>query len=156
MAAPLRGSRPRRALPLSGRLLDIFARRWRLRMPACPFVFHRGAARWATAVRQSAKRGRTPSGAVVRFDVSWRKAAAAIGHPGLVFHDLRRSGARALRRAGIDEVTIMARGAWKTRSMFVRYSIVDEQDQREAQEKLDAAFTTRGRRTVVPLRSDRR
>jgi integrase len=107
-------------------------------------------------VQQAAKRGRTPTSAVVRFDVAWRKAAAAIGHPGFLFHDLRRSGARALRRAGVDQTTIMRSGGWKTEAMFRRYSITDEQDQREAQDKLDAAFATRGRRTVVPLRHGRR
>jgi integrase len=125
-------------LPLSGRLLDLFARRWRLRVAACPFVFHRAGK------------------PVVHFDVPWRAAAAAIGHPGFLFHDLRRSGARALRRAGVDELTIMARGGWKTRSMFARYSITNDQDQREAQAKLDAAFATPGSRTVVPLDGRRR
>jgi len=36
--------------------------------------------------------------------------------------------ARALRRARVDELTIMAGGGWKTRAMFARDSITDERD----------------------------
>ena len=69
-----------------------------------------------------------------------------------MFHDLRRSGARALRRLGVDELTIMALGGWKTRSMFARYSIVDTQDLADAQAKLNAALAAPGPRKVRPLR----
>jgi hypothetical protein len=58
---------------------------------------------------------------------------------------------RALRRAGVDELTIMALGGWRTRSMFARYSITDSADLVEAQAKLNAAFVGASR-TVLPLR----
>jgi integrase len=121
------------SLPLTGRLLDVLARRWAVRSDRCPSVFHRKGRR------------------VVRFVGIWREAASAIGRPGLLFHDLRRSGARALRRAGVDELTIMALGGWKTRSMFARYAITDQKDLLEAQAKLNAAFVG-APRTVVPFR----
>ena len=57
-----------------------------------------------------------------------------------------------LRRAGIDELTIMRLGGWKTRSMFERYAIVDSSDLTEAQQKLDAMRAAPGRRKVVALR----
>ena len=57
-----------------------------------------------------------------------------------------------LRRAGIDELTIMRLGGWKTRSMFERYAIVDSSDLTEAQQKLDAMRAAPGPRKVVPLR----
>ena len=102
------------AVPLSGPLLKVIRRRWAVRVAACPHVFHRG--------------GRP----IVSFDSTWRTAAAAVGLPGVLFHDLRRSGARNLRRAGVAEDVIMRLGGWRTRSMFSRYSIADEQDLADA------------------------
>src|SRR5262249_2374954 len=58
---------------------------------------------------------------------------------------------RALRRAGVDELTIMALGGWRTRAMFARYSITDSRDLADAQAKLNAAFVG-APRTVLPLR----
>ena len=122
------------ALPLSGRLLALIDRRWQRRIDTSPYVFHREGQ------------------PIVRFDRVWEAAARAIGRPDLLFHDLRRSAARALRRAGVDEETIMKLGGWKTRSMFTRYAIVDEQDLAEALGKLDAALAAPGPSKVTPLR----
>ena len=121
-------------LPLAGDLLALVDRRWQLRVPACPHVFHRGGVQ------------------LQRFDQAWKAAATAIGQPRLLFHDLRRSAARTLRRAGVDVETIMKLGGWKTRSMFSRYSIVDERDLAEAQAKLDRVFRTASTPKVTPLR----
>jgi integrase len=121
-------------LPLADDLLALLDRRWQARVESCPFVFHRG--------------GRH----VVRFDIAWREAAAAIGQPGLLFHDLRRSGARVLRRRGVDTQTIMKLGGRKTPSMFTRYAIVDERDLADAQAEINAALATPTARTVMPLR----
>jgi integrase len=54
---------------------------------------------------------------------------------GAIFHDLRRSGARALLNAGVPEKVCMAIGGWKTRSVFDRYSIVSPKDVVEAGRK---------------------
>jgi integrase len=124
------------SLALTGPLLALIARRWTQRLPDCPFVFHR--------------QGRP----LVRFDGPWTAACAAVGLPGLLFHDLRRSGARNLRRAGVDEHVIQRIGGWKTPSMFKRYDIVDERDLRDAGERLSTylATATTAAPTVVPLR----
>ena len=119
-------------LPLAGRLLEVLARRWAARIESCPWIFHRKGRRLA------------------RFTAIWDEATTAIGRPGFLFHDLRRSGARALRRAGVDELTIMALGGWRTRSMFARYAITDSRDLADAQAKLNAAFVG-APRTVLPL-----
>ena len=60
-------------------------------------------------------------------------------YSGLIPHDFRRSAAKALRRAGVSESVIMAIGGWKTPSMFRRYAIVSNTDQRAAVEMLERA-----------------
>jgi integrase len=62
-----------------------------------------------------------------------------VSYQRLLFHDLRRSGARNLRRAGIAEDVIMKIGGWRTRSVFSRYNIVSHNDIRDAVQKLERA-----------------
>jgi integrase len=50
------------------------------------------------------------------------------GLDGRLVHDFRRSAAKDLRRAGVSEGEIMKLCGWRTRSMFDRYNIIDEQD----------------------------
>jgi len=57
-------------------------------------------------------------------------------YAGLIFHDLRRTAARNLRRAGISETVIMKIGGWRTRSVFERYAIVSRGDIVDAMRKL--------------------
>jgi integrase len=125
-------------LPLTGDLVALLDRRWQVRVETCPYLFHRDGV------------------PLVRFDAAWQQAAHAIGRRGLLFHDLRRSGARTLRRAGVSEDVIMKLGGWKTRSMFTRYAIVDERDLADAQAELDAALALPGPPRVVPLPRPRR
>ena len=53
----------------------------------------------------------------------------------MLFHDLRRTGARNLRRAGVGEGIIMKIGGWRT-SVFERYAIVSRSDMKDAILKL--------------------
>jgi integrase len=71
------------------------------------------------------------------FRGTWASACEAAGVPGLLFHDLRRTAARNLRRAGIAEGVIMRIGGWRTRSVFERYAIVSQQDIADAMRKLE-------------------
>lgn len=70
------------------------------------------------------------------FRVMWQNACAHAGVPQLLFHDLRRTGARNLRRAGVPEGVIMKIGGWRTRSVFERYAIVSRSDMNDAILKL--------------------
>jgi len=70
------------------------------------------------------------------FRHTWRKACEHAGIPNLLFHDLRRTGARNLRRAGVAEGVIMKIGGWRTRSVFERYAIVSRTDMADAILKL--------------------
>jgi integrase len=58
---------------------------------------------------------------------SFRRAWARAGLAGRLVHDLRRSAARAFRRAGLSESDIMELCGWETPAMFRRYAIRDEQ-----------------------------
>lgn len=80
---------------------------------------------------------RTPKKPILDFRESWARCCEAAGKPGLLFHDLRRTAARNLRRAGIAEGIIMAIGGWRTRTVFERYAIVKEGDISDAMRQLE-------------------
>ena len=72
------------------------------------------------------------------FRGAWEGACERVGLPELNFHDLRRSGARNLSRAGVPEKVIMAITGHSSRAMFDRYNISSEEDLAEASVKLKA------------------
>jgi len=108
-----------RILPLTGELLEVIERRWAERAP-CPFVFHHHGRRYSNI------RG------------SWRKAVAAAGYPGLLFHDLRRSAIRNFDEAGVSPAVAMKISGHKTASVYRRYRIASTADIRRALERTQA------------------
>ena len=56
---------------------------------------------------------------------------------GLLFHDLRRTVARNLLRAGNSEAEIKKIGGWRTTSMFRRYAIIDRRMMTDAIRRLE-------------------
>ena len=74
------------------------------------------------------------------FRHPWRKATKAAGLEGLFFHDLRRSAARNLVRAGVPIPLAQKMLGHETPSIFTRYCIIDETMLREGASKLAAFF----------------
>jgi len=79
-----------------------------------PWVFHR----WSEHL--------------VSLRSGWRTAVRKAGLLGLTPHDLRRSAARNLIRAGVPEHVAMKLRGWSTRSMLSRYNITAARDLEEA------------------------
>src|SRR5262245_36705075 len=67
---------------------------------------------------------------------AWESARRAAGVPGRLVHDLRRSAARNLIAAGVDEKTAQTVTGHKSRSMFDRYHIVAGADVADAMAKV--------------------
>ena len=119
-----------RVLPLVGSLRQVIERRLELQRNA--LVFYR------TSGRRSGLGGQ-----VLAFDKAWRAALKAAGLPGsILFHDLRRSAARNLRKSGASETEAMAITGHLTRSVFDRYSITSTEDSAETLEAQDAMLRT--------------
>ena len=74
---------------------------------------------------------------IVEFRKAWESACKKAGVDGLIFHDLRRSAARNMRRAGVPEATIMKIAGWRTPAMFRRYDIQDGRDIQRAAEIME-------------------
>ena len=108
-----------RILPISPPIADALARRRARCDPDSPLVFHRDGItirRWRTA---------------------WRTACQAAGVPTRFLHDCRRTAARNLIRANVPERVAMLLTGHKSRAIFDRYNIINEQ------ELLDAGGPTR-------------
>ena len=131
-----------RLLPLTGELSEIIERRWQARAiqnadgstGLAEFVFHQGYGR--------------PVG---EFRKSWKSACKKAGMPGLLVHDLRRSGVRNMDRAGVGQAVGMKISGHKTLSVYQRYRIVSESDMRKAWERTQAANARNKERRVVPI-----
>ena len=94
-------------------------------------------------------RGSDPGRRIGSFRKSWIKACVHAGYPGRVPHDFRRTAVRNLTRAGVPERVAMMLTGHKTRSVFDRYDIVNENDLREAVAKLATATRQRQRVRVT-------
>ena len=124
-----------RILPISQPIAEALARRRARRDPDSSLVFHRDGIpirRWRTA---------------------WRTACQAAGVPTRFLHDCRRTAARNLIRASVPERVAMLLTGHKSRAIFDRYNIINEQELLDAGDQLvaylaqHAQTTPRGGRT---------
>jgi integrase len=65
-------------------------------------------------------------------------AREAIGRPDLWFHDLRRSFVTNARRRGVPESVVMKMSGHRTRSVFDRYNVIEDEDVRAAVRTIEA------------------
>ena len=115
-----------RVFPISEPLQRVLARRTRFRQPRDPRVFRRDGIpvrKWRTALRDACRKANVPH---------------------RLLHDCRRTAARNLIRAGVPERIAMLLTGHKTRAVFDRYNIVNEQELLMAGERLAAYVAKTG------------
>ena len=107
-----------RILPISPPIAEALARRRARRDPDSPLVFHR-------------------DGIPVRcWRTAWRTPCQAAGVPTRFLHDCRRTAARNLIRANVPERVAMLLTGHKSRAIFDRYNIINEQELLDAGDQL--------------------
>lgn len=111
-------TRTGRILPISGPLQAVLDRRRKTDLVGTERVFGRDGVpvrTWRHALRDACRKGRVPH---------------------RLLHDCRRTAARNLVRAGVPERVAMLLTGHKTRAVFDRYNIVNEQELLTAGERL--------------------
>jgi integrase len=108
--------------PADSELAAVIERRWEARR------FRRPGGGEALAAHVFHLRGKP----IVDPRRLWKKATEKAEIPGRLIHDLRRSGIKAMVRAGIPTVTAMQISGHKTLATFIRYNVSDAATTAEA------------------------
>ena len=125
-----------RILPISLPIAEALARRGARRDPDSPLVFHRDGI------------------PVRRCRTAWRTACQAAVVPTRFLNDCRRTAARNLIRASVPERVAMLLTGHKSRAIFDRYNIINEQELLAAGDQLVAYLALHA--LATPLRLVRR
>jgi integrase len=133
-SAQTKGKRDR-LLPIYGVMARWLEHQRETCPPGSPFVFH-GARMRPTDEHLD----------------GWPEACVRAGLRGLMFHDLRRSAVRNMKRAGVQDLVAMRISGHRTRAVFDRYNIVDEMDVRGAAHELEAFSQRRKAERAAKLR----
>ena len=137
LPAKVSKNKKERCMPITGVLMDVLARRIKLRRIDCPFVFHRSGRQFKS------------------FRRIFKTAAKEIEHHGLLPHDMRRSAVRNFRKSGLSEGDGMMLSGHKTRSVYERYNIRDDQDAIDAMNRVQEHLKKEAAsRKVVPLKRE--
>jgi integrase len=138
-----------RTLPLVGELREIIENRIKARRPDSSYVFHRNG-KPIKSFRRAFKAACVEVGLGRMVEDEQTKKESYVG---LTPHDMRRSAIRNFRKAGVSESEGMKISGHRTNSVYKRYDIIDEDDQRRAMERVQSFQRQEmEERKIVPLK----